>query len=117
MLVGRGDELELIHARVRDRRVVVIVGEAGVGKTTLLRAAVSGRKSVFEGGGLSTLSWMPYLAFERALGRRLPDADPAWVAGEVERAVGEGVLIIDDAQWTDGPTRDALAFLAPRVAL
>src|SRR5581483_7331295 len=116
MLLGRGAERQNACTLLDERRPFVVVGEAGVGKTALVRAATEGR-TTYEGGGLSTLQWMPYLAFERALGRRLPEADPEWIASEIARAVGNGVLFIDDAQWTDRLTRDALTSLADRVAV
>lgn len=119
MLIGRRLELDVLAAALEQERPVVLYGESGIGKTALLRGAVaaSGREA-FEGGGLSTLSWMPYLPLARALGvPSLPGGDPAFVADEVERAVGDGVLVVDDLQWCDGATRALVPLLTGRVAL
>lgn len=119
MLIGRQRELDVLATLLEQERPAVLYGESGIGKTALLRSAVaaSGRM-LFEGGGLSTLSWMPYLPLARALGRpSLPDGDAAYVADEVERVVGDGVLVVDDLQWCDTATHSALPQLSGRVAL
>jgi ABC-type cobalamin transport system ATPase subunit len=97
VLVGRGEQFAAL-ATALDRDVpVVVLGEAGVGKTTLLRevAGASGRR-VFEGGGLSTLQWLEYLALDRAVGRRVAAGDPAAGAPH-EGATGgaRGVMVVD----------------------
>lgn len=118
MLVGRERELAQLRDRLERGDTVVLLGEAGVGKTALLRAAAAacGRR-VHEGGGLATLSWLPYLPVERALGRKLPVGDSAWVASEIEREVADGVLLLDDLHWTDRETRALLPLLHGRIAL
>ncbi len=118
MLVGRAGELTALAERLQGDRPVALLGEPGIGKTALLRAAVaaSGRDA-FEGGAFATLSWMPYLPISGALGRRLPHADPGWIAGEVERRVGSGVLVLDDLHWADPATLALLPLLAPRIGL
>jgi hypothetical protein len=118
MLVGRERELVQLRGRLGRGETVAFLGEAGVGKTALLREAVarSGRR-LYEGGGLATLSWLPYLPLERALQRKLAGGDEAWVAGEVEREVGDGVLLLDDLHWADSETRALLSLLHGRIAL
>jgi DNA-binding CsgD family transcriptional regulator len=118
VLVGRDDEFARLSDALAADRPAVLVGEAGVGKTTLLRAvaAASGRP-LHEGGALSTLSWIDYLALERAVGRRLEPADPAAVAAQVEAAVGAGVLLLDDLQWAAPATVEAVEVLAGRIGL
>ena len=118
MLVGREEELALVQELLTQNRPVVVVGEAGAGKTTLLRAAAadSGRR-VLEGGGLATLSWVPYLPIVRALGAELPAGDPAYVAGEIERRIDRGVLLLDDLHCADAETRRVLPFLVDRIGL
>lgn len=116
-LVGRDAELGAIAAAIEADRPVVVVGEAGIGKTALVRAAVHAAGRVrHEGGAFATLAWMPFLALERATGRRLRgDAD--WVTDAVEAGVGPDVLFVDDAQWADEGTLAAVARLAGRVAV
>ena len=118
---------------------MVLVGEAGVGKTTLVREAVTGpsatpgtpRRSgrggranparaplrVFEGGALGMLNWREYLALERALGRPVNGVDPAAVAADVQDTVRDGVLVLEDLQWAAPSTVQVAEALAGRVAL
>ena len=118
VLVGRDGLSRRILASLELDRPIVLVGEAGVGKTTLLRAAAtaSGRP-FFEGGGLSTLSWMDNLPLRRALGRPVRAGDSSSVAADVERTVGAGVLLLDDLQWADRSTLSVTTILAGRVGL
>lgn len=117
-LVGRDTELERLRRYLAEDVPVVLLGEAGVGKTTLGRAALraTGRRW-FEGGAFATLAWAPYLALERATGRRFGRADPEVVARDVARVVGDGILFVDDLQWADEGTRAVLVGLIGRVAV
>ncbi|HEY2297689.1 MAG TPA: LuxR C-terminal-related transcriptional regulator [Jatrophihabitans sp.] len=117
-IAGRTAELAELAALLADDRPVVVIGEAGVGKTTVLRAAAtaSGR-SVFEGGALSTLSWMEYLPLERAFGASMRAGDPTAVATDMEARVGSGVLLLDDLHWADPATLEVVGMLAGRVGL
>jgi DNA-binding CsgD family transcriptional regulator len=118
MLVGRGRELDLLARRLEEGRPIAVVGEAGIGKTALLRVAVGrAERRAYEGGGLSTLSWMSYLPLERALGRRPLEGDPTHIADEIALEVRDGVLLVDDLQWVDVGTLRALELLSGRVAL
>lgn len=113
---GRAGEIGQVAAALVARRPVVVVGEAGIGKTAVLRAAAGPDR--FEGGGFATLSWMDYLPLRRALGRPVPTGDIDLVAGTVEAAVGPaGILLIDDAHWCDPGTRAVLVRLAGRIPL
>jgi DNA-binding CsgD family transcriptional regulator/tetratricopeptide (TPR) repeat protein len=110
-------------------RLVLIRGEAGIGKTALLRAFVQdcpADVSVFWGACDGVSTPQPYGPFEDmadALGpefRRLLDSNAA--RGELGRwlltwmAVGpRRVLVIEDVQWADQATLDLLAFLARRI--
>src|SRR5262245_43625678 len=116
-LVGRDVERHAVVRAIEADRPILVLGEAGIGKTALVRAAVAeAGRPLHEGGAFATLAWMPNLALTRAAGRRL-DGDPAWVAGVVEAAVGPDVLFVDDLQWADTATTDALGRLASRVAV
>lgn len=116
-LYGRDAEMAWLDGLLGDRRPIALVGEAGIGKTALVRAAAArAGLDLREGGGLETLAWVPLLALRRAVGDGLR-GDATEVAIEAERRVGPRLLFIDDLQWTDDPTRHALALLAGRVAL
>lgn len=116
-LIGRTGALAEVAAAIRAARPVAVVGEAGIGKTTLVRAAArcAGRR-VREGGGFATLSWLPYLALRRAADIGEAD-DPGSVAEIVEGQVGGGLLFIDDLQWADEPTRAVVDLVLGRIAV
>ena len=68
----RPELMQSLMDRLAAGHAVVLVGEPGVGKTTLARTAASRTgRAVFEGGALATLSWMEQLCLRRALGREL----------------------------------------------
>jgi len=116
-LFGRDDELARLAESLAAGRPVAVIGEAGVGKTTLVRAAAErARLELREGGALETLAWAPLLALQRSVGEGLA-GDATAIAIEVERRVGPSLLFIDDLQWTDDATRQTLVLLAGRIAL
>ncbi len=116
-IVGREPELATLVELLRADRPVAVVGEAGIGKTTLVRAAAASTgRPLHEGGGFATLAWLPYLAFNRATGLTLA-GDPELVAARVERIVGPDVLLVDDLQWTDAATRAVVGLLIDRIAI
>jgi hypothetical protein len=116
-LLGRHAELERLAELLDEDIPVAVIGEAGIGKTAVVRAATrASRRPVLEGGGFATLAWAPYLALERAVGRRLV-GDPALVARDLATEIGNAILFIDDLQWTDPSTRAVVAALAGRVGL
>jgi DNA-binding CsgD family transcriptional regulator len=118
VLIGRSTELGDVAERIGRSRSVAVVGEAGIGKTALLReaAAAAGRRR-FEGGALSSLSWMPYLPLERALARPLPEGDVAAVAAFVRGRVDGGVLLLDDLHWADRETLALIPHLVDRTTV
>jgi DNA-binding CsgD family transcriptional regulator len=118
VLVGRDQELATLADRLSESHPTVVIGEAGVGKTTLMRAAAAATGGrIFEGGALATLSWMECLPLRRALGSAIRAGDAAGVAVEVHQAVGSGVLIVDDLHWADATTVDAVLLLCDRLRL
>jgi len=97
------------------RGSAVLVGESGIGKSSLLEAATAGIDAVV-GGGLGMLRFIPYLPLARAVGA-LPASDPAGVAVAVVDRVRDGVLVLDDLHWADDATLAILDRLAGRVPL
>lgn len=116
--VGRRAELDRLAALLAEDVPALVVGEAGVGKTTLLRATAAGSgRPILEGGALSTLRWLDYLALERALGRAMAAGDATAVADDVEAAAGDAVLVLDDLHWAGAATLEVAGLLAGRVGL
>lgn len=117
-LLGRDEDLARLGGLLDADVPIVILGEAGVGKTSLVRAAIraTGRRA-FEGGGFGTLAWVPLFAIERALGRPLPGADAAFAARELVRTVGDGILFVDDLHWVDEVSRAALSEVIGRLTV
>jgi DNA-binding CsgD family transcriptional regulator len=117
VFVGRGREAELLLRRLREGRLVAVLGEAGVGKTTLVReAAARAGWTLLEAGGLATLSWLPYLPLRRAFGREFA-GDAAYVAAAIEEALRGAALFVDDLQWADAQTAALLPLLGGRIRL
>ncbi|MEU8399341.1 AAA family ATPase [Nonomuraea sp. NPDC048892] len=151
MLHGREWECGIIAQLLdgaRDRRsgVLVLRGEAGVGKSALLDFAASRADGmrVLRGGGVESESELPYAAAHQLL-RPVADrlaAVPAGQAAALRGAFGLGppvegdrflvsvavlsllsevaedgplLCLVDDAHWLDGPSADALAFVARRL--
>jgi DNA-binding SARP family transcriptional activator/tetratricopeptide (TPR) repeat protein len=170
-MVGRDDSLATIlsvHAAAGadgSGRAVVIVGEAGIGKTRLAEAAIS---AVRDGDGIvlgataypseQGIAYGPIVdllrsalaapdvadrvagldpAIRSELARLLPAMAPPAVATPATREVGAhgrllgaiadgltslvagpapGVLWLDDAQWLDASSREAIGFLDRRLA-
>ncbi len=116
-LLGRGDPLARAVAAIAADEWLAVTGEAGIGKTALIRVALanSGRRSLV-GGAFASLAWLPYLPLRRALGAQL-EGDAMTAAQAIERAVGPDVLVIDDLQWADTATMAALELLVGRIQL
>ncbi len=112
-LVGRGAELAELRSIIDSRGSVILVGESGIGKSSLLEAATAGFDRAV-GGALGMLRFIPYLPLVRAVGP-LPESDPASIAVAVVDRVADGVLVLDDLHWADDATLGILDRLAGRV--
>lgn len=125
---------------------VVVRGEPGIGKSTLLdaldRAAIERGVRVVRAVGVESEAGLPYAGLHqltRPLLGRLDDLPELWgnalltalgraqgsapspelIARAVEQlfAFEDHLLaVVDDLQWLDAPTCDALAYLARRIA-
>ena len=127
-LVGRADELELVErAMARSGGVgVVITGQAGVGKTRLVRclverAAAAGRATAFVQATRSAGA-MPFGAFAHLLPADLNSAGPVNLLGVAGAAVvgrstdGQLVLGVDDAHLLDASSAALVRHLAASAA-
>ena len=104
-LIGREAELAALATALDGDRATVLVGEAGIGKTALVRAVATRLdRTMREGGAFATLRGTPYFALRRAVDAALR-GDPATVAARLEHRIGPDLLFVDDAQWADeGPS-------------
>ena len=151
-LVGRAGELaalfDLIDDIKRQGAVLVVLGDAGIGKSSLLRAAADHAWTqgcvLLEATGVESETQLPFAGLHQLLRPILADLDAVPPAQQralraafgiedapapdlfltalaalsliTETATSRPVVIVaDDVQWLDNPTRDVLAFLARRV--
>jgi predicted ATPase len=149
-LVGRDAELESIRAFLTRSTAgaLLLEGEAGIGKTTLVAAAVADATErgwrVLECRPAAAEAQLPFAALADALGDAVDEIIPALPAPQrtallgalrrieadvdrlalssgalgVLRALAERgpvILAIDDAQWLDAPSANALAFALRRL--
>ncbi|MHC1558775.1 ATP-binding protein [Actinomycetospora sp. C-140] len=128
-LMERADEQDVLAAAL-DRAaagtgsVVLVAGEAGIGKTSLVRAFVRGaaRARVLIGAcddlvTPRTLGPLRDAARDGALGRALATGDRDDVMAAVRTALAHPptVLVVEDVHWADGATLDVLRHLGRRI--
>ncbi|HEX2046472.1 MAG TPA: AAA family ATPase [Acidimicrobiales bacterium] len=139
-LVGRDPELDILRAALRSARhgpcrVVIVEGEAGIGKSRLLEEAVVHAEGlgfgVLRGSAEEFDSGRPFGALARAVGAEPepgeglvePGVDQAHhhfveklVAALVREARDRPVLLaVEDLHWADPPTLSAVRALCRRV--
>jgi DNA-binding CsgD family transcriptional regulator len=144
VFVGRADELAVLTAAAAAARggqpqVVLVEGEAGIGKSSLLTRFAAGLAdaTVLRAGGDEAELLLPYgivgqlVASARGTGGQpgllasalLSDGvDPLAVGadlvvwlGQCRRSLGIVLAVIDDLQWADGPSAQALLFALRRL--
>src|SRR5204863_2873011 len=124
-LLERADALLTLRQLLREAatrgRVALVAGEAGIGKSTLLRAAAAAHEPVWWGrcDALETphplAPWLD-VARERStrFGSRLAGPRHALfdaVLDELRAATTPVLVVIEDAHWADDATLDLLKFL------
>jgi DNA-binding CsgD family transcriptional regulator/tetratricopeptide (TPR) repeat protein len=112
---GELAELEAIVASGRGR-LVLIAGEAGIGKTSLVRALRERLDATFFIGACEPLSVPVPLAPLRELAAGLEGADALALTRSLLAVLRPpAVAVLEDAHWADPATLDVLRLLARRV--
>jgi DNA-binding CsgD family transcriptional regulator/tetratricopeptide (TPR) repeat protein len=131
-LLERDEELRVLDSALARSvagigSVVLLFGEAGIGKTTVVRAfvrAVSGRARVLAGACddlLTPRTLGPIRDAARATDGPLAGAlagderESVFTALLSELSRGPTVLVVEDAHWADEATLDVLRYLGRRV--
>ncbi|MEU4607897.1 LuxR C-terminal-related transcriptional regulator [Kribbella sp. NPDC023972] len=134
-MVGREEELALIRSLMARlpraaSAVAVVRGEAGIGKTTLVRAAVAEADAagleILSGACAPLSGTVAYGGLDAALGAGRESAGKvftslaagrAWAVESMLRTVGAlaergAVLVVEDVHWADVSTLDFIAYLS-----
>jgi DNA-binding CsgD family transcriptional regulator len=134
-LLERGHALRLLGTAVAEARAgrssfVLVPGEAGIGKSSLVRAflaTLDDTVTVLPGACDDLLTPRTFGPLRdaaeygagtlRAALTADPDRESVYraLAEELAPPGGTAVLVIEDAQWADDATIDALRYLAPRI--
>jgi DNA-binding NarL/FixJ family response regulator len=116
-LLGREQELDWLEDAIARRGAGVVVGEAGIGKSSLLAeyASRSAGEAVFV-PCMASLRWRPFLPLTLALGRPLA-GDVMAVAVAMRRRLGDGALLLDDADAADEYTLAVVSLLVGHVPI
>ena len=157
-LIGRDRELrvltDLIDKVHHEGAAIVVLGDAGIGKSSLLRAAARYGKNagatVLSVTGIEAEAHLPFAGLHQLLRPLLTATErlPAPQRTALHDAFGMGpadaggrgapepfmialatlnvltdaaseqplLILVDDVQWLDRPTQDALAFVARRIS-
>jgi len=113
-LLERANLLAQLEAASADGgRLLFVGGEAGVGKTALVRAFASGKKALL--GSCENLTTATPLGPFLDVGIEL-DVEPRRVAATLLRALERTpLLVIEDVHWADQATLDVLRVLGRRI--
>ncbi|WP_433381483.1 LuxR C-terminal-related transcriptional regulator [Actinoplanes sp. CA-142083] len=135
-VVGRSSELRRIGATLRDGGALLVVGDAGAGKSALLDAVAGGGGRVLRATGVEFESRIPYAGLHQLLlpavrdtaaGPALrvalglddgPAPDPLSVSNAVLALLAERspvTLLVDDLDLLDRPSATVLGLVARRL--
>jgi DNA-binding CsgD family transcriptional regulator/tetratricopeptide (TPR) repeat protein len=129
-LLDRGVELRVLAdaldgATQGRGAAVLIAGEAGIGKTTLLRAfqhSIGPDTVTWWGASDDLIAPRPLGVFhDMVRGARPPievlnrDSAIDWVMRQLQRERRPTVIVADDAQWADDASLDVIRYLARRI--
>ena len=115
-LVGREEIVDDVLARLARRRSALLVGDPGIGKTTILDRVSSQLPGACRAVAVGALRRHPYLALRSAFAELPTSGSTETVTRFVAEALGDRVLVFDDVQWCDHDTLDVLrglVFQAP----
>ncbi len=134
MFLERDRELDLMGDLLDDvdssgGKVVLIRGEAGIGKSSLVREFIDRHAhdvSVYFGSCDDLLITQPLAPFwdiardEPSIAEPLYDANRPGVLGAtldlLSRSLRPGVVVLEDTHWADEATLDAIKYLGRRIA-
>ena len=113
-LLERGELLARLEAALAEGgRLLFVGGEAGVGKTTLVRAFAAGKPALL--GSCENLTTATPLGPFLDVGIEL-ESEPRRVAAALLRELGRTpLLVLEDVHWADQATLDVLRVLGRRV--
>lgn len=123
-MVGRDGLVGRLRSAVEaagpgDGRLVLLSGEAGAGKTSVVREVVAGRRTLW--GYCEPLDTPRPLGPFRDVAGQLPaasgDTDPVEVGERMLGVLRAGgtTLVVEDAHWIDAASADVLRFLGRRI--
>lgn len=112
---GEVDVAERARALLARGRPVLLVGPAGIGKTTATADVIDGRQHL-AAQCLPAFTSMPYRALSHAVSAPLLGM-PSAVATELAGAVADRLLVVEDLHWADEPTLEVVAELVGRVPM
>jgi DNA-binding CsgD family transcriptional regulator len=133
LLLERAEQLAAFDDRLgklkatRRGRLMLVAGEAGIGKTTLVRAFCGGARGVrVLAGGCDALHTPrvlgPFVDIAEETGGELAavvalGATPGDVVGALIRELRDRptIIVLEDLHWADGATLDVLRLLARRI--